>query len=244
MPVRRCALAVPLLALHAAAPTASSLEKVASRFEDPGRDDGWRAGATCTIAYYNVCTGWVWTWSGWSPGDRLGVAFDACCPGGGFLESGGFYASVGAPSGYGFTGTIAVHAADAAGCPGAMLTASQPFLPAPGWNSFVWNIAVPPLFAIVATHGPGALHPAAYPSDHPAAGPTGPPACGTCYPTGRVGRSFYYGTSSSPLCPGVGLDDGLCAAELLMDARMSCTVTSAGGSLVSGSWAQIKSLYR
>jgi hypothetical protein len=232
------------LALHASAPGAGALEKATSRLPNAGRDEGWRAATTCSISYYNVCTGWVWTWSGWSPGDRVGVVFDTCCPGGRFLQSTGLYASVGAPSGYGFTGTIAVHDADAAGCPGGALSASQPFLPAAGWNAFGWNVTVPSRFAVVATHGPGAQNPAAYPSDHPEAGPTGPAACGTCYPTGRAAHSFYYGTIASPLCPGVAVEDGLCAAELLADAITSCSVTSAGGSLSADSWARVKSLYR
>lgn len=39
------------------------------------RADGWNASLTSTIAYYNICTGWVWVWSGWDGGDQVRVTF-------------------------------------------------------------------------------------------------------------------------------------------------------------------------
>jgi hypothetical protein len=76
--------------------------------------------------------------------------------------------------------------------------------------------------------------------DHPAAGPTGPQACGACYPTTRVNHSYYYGTASSPLCPGsVFFNDGVCDSQLLMDASQIRFL-----SVEDRSWGTIKHLYR
>ena len=35
-------------------------------------------GATgfCSIVYYNICSGWIWIYSGWALGDEPGIAFD------------------------------------------------------------------------------------------------------------------------------------------------------------------------
>ncbi|MFH1680789.1 MAG: hypothetical protein ABIH26_09100, partial [Candidatus Eisenbacteria bacterium] len=34
-------------------------------------------GATgqCSVVYYNICSGWMWLYSGWEQGDEAGVAF-------------------------------------------------------------------------------------------------------------------------------------------------------------------------
>jgi hypothetical protein len=215
-----------------------ALEKTAARITDDSRD-GWAAGTTCSVAYYNTCTGWVWIWSGWSPNDRVGVNFDTCgdnCT----LESNWWYVWTAAPSGYGFTGTIDVFAADGSGCPSGAPLASQVFLPVSAWNLFSWgSLSVPNSFVVAGTFGPGLANPTAFASDHPAAGPTGPAACGLCYPTTRVNHSYYYGTSGSPLCPGSALNDGICDAQLFLDAQLTCTVA-----VEQESWGSVKNLYR
>ena len=52
-----------------------ALEKTAVRMNDTVRPGDWNAGTSCTVQYYNTCTGWLWVWSGWSPGDVLGTCF-------------------------------------------------------------------------------------------------------------------------------------------------------------------------
>ena len=143
-----------------------------------------------------------------------------------------------APSGWGFTGTIAVTSADVNCCPTAPL-ASQPFLPITGWNRYVWNVNVGSSF-VITIGGLGENTPMAFTSDRPAAGPTGPAACGFCYPATRVNHSYYYGTINSPLCPGMSLHDGTCAAQWLMDAQLACQPVS----LEESSFGSIKGLYR
>ena len=44
---------------------ADALEKRPARAPDR---DAWTESSTVTIGYYNICTGWVWVWSGWSAG--------------------------------------------------------------------------------------------------------------------------------------------------------------------------------
>jgi hypothetical protein len=217
-----------------------ALEKVATRMTEHTRADVWNAGTSCSIAYYNTCTGWVWVWSGWGPGDKVGVAFESCCTSG-TLATNHLFAWSGAPNGYGFTGTIGVYNADANRCPTGSPIAEQVYLPISGWNQFVWNVGVGSSFVIQTTHGITTFaNPSSYATDHPAAGPTGPAACGTCFPLTRVNHSFYYGTAASPLCPGSVLNDGVCNSQLLWDAQIiNCPV-----SVDESSWGAIKSLYR
>jgi len=221
------------------ATSAAALEKTAARMGEDSRPADWNAGTTCSVAYYNTCTGWVWVWSGFAPNEVYGVCFESCCvPGGGTLMTNWSYVWTAAPAGYGFTGTIAVSNADANCCPTAPALASQTFFPISGWNMYSWGVNVGPSFVVAATLGPGAASPIALASDHAAAGPTGPVACGTCYASPRPAHSFSYGTSGGP-CVASSLNDGTCACELLWDAQLSCTV-----SVEDSSWGTIKNLYR
>jgi len=66
-------------ALLGVAPSSNALEKTAARLTDRGE---WSAASTGTVvpcvalSYFNTCTGWVWVWGGWNPGDRMGVVFE------------------------------------------------------------------------------------------------------------------------------------------------------------------------
>jgi len=222
---------------------AEALEKRAAPFDPEGSQD-WNAGGECISHYYNICTGWVWCWSGFGDDFRLGVVVNApqCVPGA-LLQTTHFICTA-APSGYGFTGTIAVHNVDANNCPTEPPIASQPFLPAPSSGQFqavFWG--GPPVsskFAvIVQTNEEQFANPAAFGTDHPAAGPTGPAACGTCYPSTRPTHSFGFGTVASPICPGTTFNDGVCNAELFWDIDVAVAV-----SVEESSWGSIKALYR
>jgi hypothetical protein len=229
----------------ASAPSAPALERASSRrAADAGRDE-WAAGAaTCTIRYYNNCTGWVWSWPSspaafqpWQDGDRVGVLFEACSPQDLLLWTDTLVLE----AGYGFaTGTISVHEPDASGGPGARL-ASQPFVPGPfgGWNRSSWSIPVSGEFLVVWTLNVVNCCPGEPTTDHPAAGPTGPQACGTCFPSTRPTRSRYFGTASSPVSPGAPFFDGVCNAEIMMEAGTAATV-----GVEASSWGRIKTLYR
>lgn len=232
-----------LAAMLVFATSGLALEKTAVRADRNVENGGWDAGATCTVAYANICTGWLWVWSGWSPSDQLGVIFDpdCCAPDGGALTVAQAYFWTGAPSGYGFTGTLSVTDV-VAGCPGPTVYAAQPVLP-PALGGPVGIAAAAPAgsAALVYQFGPGLANPSVVPTDHPAAGPTGPQSCGTCYPTTRPTHSFYFGTPTSPLCPGSGLNDGICDSELLF---WSAAFTCGGVSVDETSWGAVKNLYR
>jgi hypothetical protein len=225
---------------------AAALEKRAAR-APLDRESEWRSGTeTCTIGYYNACTGWVWIWSSWSPEDRIGVHFNTCCSDTttGNLLTGWMFVETGSPMGYGFTGTVDVWNADMDGCPTGNPITSSTLLPISGWNEIDYaatgGVVVPDSFSFTFTTGPGPTNPLALVTDHPAAGPTGPQACGTCFPVDRVTRTFYLGTPASPLCPGSVLFDGICDAEMLWDVGLSCIVVSVDQT----SWSEIKALYR
>ena len=221
------------------ASTGLALEKTAAPM-DADRADGWNAGTSVSVAYYNICTGWVWVWSGWSPNDVIGVSYEGgnnCT-----LNSNWWFFGTGSPAGYGFTGTVNINAADANRCPTGAPLASQSFLPVSGWNVISWGGGVnvgSNDFTVTVEFGAGAANPAAAWTDHPAAGPTGPQACGTCYPNPRDNRTFYYGTAASPLCPGSALNDGICDAQFIQDAQLTCTV-----SVEASTWGSVKNMYR
>lgn len=238
---RALSTAVPvLLALLGGSP-ASALEHVSARMPDPERSDAWNAGATCTLQYYNICTGWIWIFSGLGGRDRIGVCYDTCCEGSATLLSSWMYVSSGSPTGYGFTGTISVSAVDANCCPAGLPLATQAFLPVTGWNPHIWSAQVPASFLIQAEFGPSYGNPVGIVADHPAAAAGGPPACGTCYPTTRGNHSYYYGIGGQDeLCPPrVMWNDGVCDVQFLWDCDLICPV-----SVEPRSWGSIKSLYR
>jgi hypothetical protein len=231
-----------LAAMLVFATSAFALEKTATLMDD-SRIDGWNAGTSCNIAYYNFCTGWVWIWSGWSPGDKVAVCYsvaDCCESDHATLTANSMYVWTAAPSGYGFTGTIEVSEVDGPCCKGVPI-AVQEYLPVSGWNTYLWGVQVKGDFLIQAQIGDTIVpNPIAYATDHPAAGPTGPVACGTCYPTTRDARSYYMGTKATPLCPGSPLNDGICDAALLWSAHVVCKPIS----VEEDSWGKVKSLYR
>ncbi len=232
-----------VLAATVCATSALALEKSAVQMTEGRGNDGWAAGTTCSVSYYNTCTGWLWTWSGWSPTDIVGMTLDSCCPEGNnsTLVATNLYAWSGAPSNYGFTGTVTLSNADANGCPAGAIS-SQPLLPASGNNVQLWGVPANNQLVVTYQHANAAFaDPIVWPTDHPAAGPTGPAACGTCYPTTRTLHSFYYGNATTALCPGSALDDGVCGSEwLLWAASYSCDPVSVEDS----SWGSVKNLYR
>ncbi|MCA9754066.1 MAG: hypothetical protein KC591_17840, partial [Gemmatimonadetes bacterium] len=220
---------------------AQALERTRELADDGDRDD-WAAGATCTVLYHNTCTGWVFNWSGWAAESLIGQVVDTCCPSGSDLLATDIRVRVGSPSGYGFTGSIAVSAVDANDCPTGSPIFSQPYLPeGDGWQLVNWGVPVPSRFVVWMTLGPADSNPVSFRTDHPSVGPSGPEACGTCYPGDRVNHSFTYGTATSPTCPGSPFDDpnSACDAELQWEQHLACSV-----SVEDESWSKVKSLYR
>jgi len=231
-----------LSAMLAVAGASFALEK--TRVLDNSADDnGWAAGSTCSIVYWNRCTLWGFSWSGFGEKAVIGVCADNCCtPEQGVVTETRHWFFTNAPAGYGFTGTVALSTVDANCCPNGTL-ASQPFLPAGFPGIVAWAQVVPAKFAVVMTleDGTGGLaNPAGVATDHPSAGPTGPQACGFCYPLNRVNHSFGWGTTTTPACPGSTFNDGVCDAQLRWSIFMACHPVSVEAS----SWGAVKNLYR
>jgi hypothetical protein len=228
-----------LSAVLALATSGFALERVSQRVSDDARADGWTAQGTCSVIYYNICTGWIWLWS-FNLGSSFGICVDSCCGPGeaSSLVASWQYFTTAGPSGYGFTGTVDVVAADANCCPVGAPIATQNLLPVAGWNGLAWGVNVPNKFiltfgtAVVPNYAPAI-------TDHPLAGPTGPAACGTCYPTTRTNHSFIYTYGPYSFCPGSTFFDGLCDSQLFWDVQLSCVV-----SVEESSWGSIKNLYR
>ncbi len=233
---------VVVVGLALAASSVGALEKTAMRVTDVEQGD-WASPTTCALTYYNYCTGWIWVWGGWQPNDVIGVRFhaDNC----GFPGEQQYLCTTSeliytaAPLGYGFTGTIDVWTTDANSCLVGRV-AGQPFYFQSGWNVHAWGgMVIPRAFVVTVTFGPGPGIPSRMASDHPAVGPTGPQACGYCYALPRTCRSYYYGTATSPYCPGVSLSDDVCCVEWIWESALVNP-----NSLQPSSWGNIKALYR
>jgi hypothetical protein len=235
-----------MTAVLALASSSFALEKrVVRNTVDP---DGWSSAATCQSTYFNICTGWLWVWSGFPANERVGVTNDRCCTGDPtpVLAQTQQYQLTATPPGYGFTGTIAVHNADALRCPVGAPLASQPWISDGNDTSISiqvknWNVVIPATFALVWTFGPASGNPTEIITEHPLAGPTGPVACGTCYPTSRVNHTFDWGSVSAPGCPGSTFADGSgCDAQIcVFEFVDGCTIA-----VEPQTWGNIKNLYR
>lgn len=227
-------------ALLAAAFPAAALERTSVR-ADVLEHESWSAGQSCTVHYYNDCTGWVWVWSGWSPGEELGTVFHTCCNQA-VLQLTNYLTFDAVLSGWGSTGTIELFDVQGSECPTGPPIARQGWLPPPadGWHTVTWNVPVPQDFLLRVrwSAATGATLRTGLASDHPHSGPTGPQACGTCFPSDRAVRSFYYGKNGE-YCPGITLNDGTCDIEWLFEAALSCPVPTEGKS-----WGRIKGLYQ
>jgi hypothetical protein len=210
----------------------------------------WSSDGDVKLSYYNYCTDWLWAVTDWEAGQRVGVVFDSDCGPGetATLVDSRVFCLEGMPSGYGFTGTMSVHDVDANLCPVDPPLSSQSWLPegVSPWganNEFIWNIPVGEQFAIVATMSSdqGYQNNTVLVMDHPSQVPPDPAACGYCYPTTRVARSFLWGTSANPVCPGVPMPEpfGSCDPELVFDAGVNRTV-----GVSERTWGRIKALYR
>jgi hypothetical protein len=242
--MRKSYLLVPILLVMLTAPLAAAIEKKTARATDLDWGD-WASQTTCVVSYYNFCTGWYWMWNGWSPHDVIGVCFDAsdCAYGQDYvhLTATSEYLRYGAPAGYGLTGTIDVWTTEADCCLGSRL-AGQPFYFYTGWNTHDWGgMQTPVAFVVTVTFSDSHPYhnPSWFVSDRPAAGPTGPQACGYCYPMPRTCHSFWYGTTTTILCPGFVLSDGICCVEWMWNAAVY-----SGVGVKESSWGAVKVLYR
>jgi len=225
-----------------------ALEKNARLIDVDREENAWNLGCTFRMSYYNICTGWVWAWSGWEPGNQFGMSlgplYEAC-------DNHFFYYSYVfaldlAPPGYGYTGTLALYNSNSSACTVGEPLSVRPFLADEFVVPVEWLGSAHPYqyAAIVMTVGPTPGNPMSLLTDRPAAGPTGPNACGTCYPANRVGHSFFYEGLGGTLCPSSPFNDGVCDAELLWDTYAIGFSLDSTVNVEGASWGKIKALYR
>lgn len=234
----------------AAPPPAAALEKNSGRMPVPPGDEWIPAGSAWTVSYYNVCTGWVWNWSGLECGEQIGVGFrNDICPFDGLLHAILLYCPSESPAGYAYTGTVSIYEADAEYHPvsGGTL-GTWPFLFDRGWNAISGGgIPLPDYFLVVAKIGEH-VHPsttAFFTTDHPAAGPAGPQAAGHCYANSRETHTFFYGTHDPATGHRQPLHDVVGAAELLWHYSGEVPIgVNCDEDVTPCTWGRIKALYR
>lgn len=251
--LRFMAQAIVVITLFAVALARSARSLEVESVQGTSELGAWRASSSQTVAYYNVCTGWYWTWT-LNRGDRFGAVFDR--PVGQTVLAGTDLLQYRwATCGYPYSAAVEIFALDEQGCPVGAPLASQPYVAQWDdanwgiWVAYDWNVPVPPRFAFMMTfadwsYGGEDCVPSTprVVTDHPSAGPSGPQACGFCYPETREPHSFWFGDVSQWECPPwVMVDPFLetCVAELVCRARFESPVSAS-----SASWGRIKSLYR
>ncbi len=241
----RLIVLVALVAVFAAASVASALEKAPARWTGSESNDEWRGASTCSLAYYNLCAGWIWIYSGFGDGENFGTHFTSCCTSGeatNLLQL-DLYFYTAAPASYGFTGSLEVYAADATPCPTGAAVMTQAHLPASGWNSFDYSggggVAVPSDFIVLYTvaDGLGLGNPTGIAADNPTENANA--LCDS--PGARTPHSYFWGTTLGPACPGSTMGDPNPSydAEWLAAAVVECVV-----SVEESSWGEVKALYR
>lgn len=243
---RLLTIALTMAGTSMLAVTVGAFEKVEVR-ADGADGNEWDTGASMTISYANVCTGWLWLWSDYDLGDTIGVAFDPGNPNAQLVSTQAYFWT-GAPNGWGYTGTLAVREVIAGSCLGQTYDSRRLVAPTRTPVIQTWSGVPPGPVALTYTYGANDIfYPRLpkIPSDHPAAGPTGPQACGICYPSTRPTHTFFFGTPDSPLCPGSPLSDSACNVELLFwTATFQDAAVSVGEGLAQTSWGAVKNLYR
>lgn len=251
-----------LCATLALALNAVALERVAAQKElvrdEIGNPGGWAAGtSTCTLLYSNFCTGYIYRWT-FSVSNALfgqvATVADCCGPNAtGVLDYTVHRARDCVPSGYGFTGSLAIHNVDGQDCPTGPAIASQPWLPCPtpvNFQTIAWGgVPLPSKFVYLVNWG--GLNNSGYGGfDSDLGGDAAgvqPPSCPLCYPCGRTpNRSYVYGTTTSQYCPGTPVepettDTNNTTVEWRVYYLMTCHSVI---SVEQDSWGSVKNLYR
>ncbi len=195
--------------------------------EETGDPGGWVVASTCEVVYFNRCISTLQGFNPEFPTDTFGVVFGACAPGA-ILDGVWIYAPGFAPAGWGYTGYISTHEVDANDAPVRPAIERRPFLSASQWSFYDFDTTVPERFVVTVEYH-GAIQGGHYlVLDHWACGHPPPP------------HSYYYGTASEPLSPGIPFVTGSGTYnELLWRAAISAPT-----GIPHAAWSDIKNLYR
>jgi hypothetical protein len=209
--------------------------------------DRGAASGTCSIVYYNLCSGWLWVWSGWEPGDEVGVVFDLPADCGALPNEVctntefWWYWRYTSP-GWGYTITFNLYRVDEDGCKvGASLATIAGYDPSgahyPGPLVFPEVVDLTGRVAIAATWDKGTLPHLA--TDNNAKNLAAPVLCPGYSPSPV--HSFFYGGPSAPYCPPLDFQDSHGPVQILMDASFEC---HPGTGTAESSWSAVKTLFR
>jgi hypothetical protein len=237
-----------LLAGLAAADIPFQKQAVREAIVPHGQFEGARG--TCSVVYYNICSGWIWVWSPFTgrdarEADQIGVVFDLpedCNmePGSECLNLGFWWYWRYTVPGWGYTLSYHLWNADENNCKigpavGALLRQD----PVERWNYYPglgWTAS--DYVAITATMDRGALP--YWVTDNNWKNAAAPIRC-EGWPGPIEKHSFIFGEGyEGTICPTYYLGDGMGPVQFLMDASFE----SQGIAIEPASWGTIKSLFR
>jgi hypothetical protein len=202
------------------------------------------ATGTCSIAYYNLCR-WLWVYSGFTPGDQVGVLFDLPLDCGKLpgevCENTTFwwYWRYTTPN-YGYSLTYNLYNLDANNCPvGAPLGTLAGMDPTERWNHYagLGGGITSNITTIQAMFDKGGLPRMATDNNQSDLGdPTNCPG----YVPHTVIHSVTWKYGPTVYCPPAYFADALGPVEIIMDAEFNCAATATQNE----SWTGVKSLFR
>ena len=202
-------------------------------------------GATgyCSISYYNLCSGWLWIFSGWAYGDMAGVVFDLpgdCgkLPGESCTNTHfWWYWRYTLPT-RGYAVSYDLYEVDTEMCLTTSVGSIAYHAPIERWNYYDGlGTVTGDKAAIVATWIGGTLP--YLPTEHNTENAAAPIACPGFVPD--IGRSYRWGNEyTSVYCPPyhIAHDNYV---DIIMDAGFDCETPT---STEETSWGGIKDLFR
>ncbi|MBN1826173.1 MAG: hypothetical protein JW958_07900 [Candidatus Eisenbacteria bacterium] len=199
----------------------------------------------CSIIYYNLCAGWLWTWTGWGPGDEVGVYFDLPVDCGKLAGEGcdnlgsWWYWRYTLPT-YEYYVVVDLWELDATYCKTSYVGGAAPIDPLERWNHYDGLGCVDADYvALIMTWVKGTLP--RFCSTNNVANIAAPnPCAGFVVPT-VPGHTFYWGGPVTQYCPPQYLADGLGPSEGFVDASFDC---QPGIATENTSWGAVKDLFR
>lgn len=207
---------------------------------DPCYLAGSRNGTCANYKWYNVCSGYLWIYLDWRPGEAAGIQFggpeNPCVASGNRVKRAITYFRNAMPLYSCDTVSPAVEVRldadyNGDGCPDQTLASGGCFSPWLRWNCVEFNAVIPPgvSYLIVRQIKRGSMHEPSFPTDGPYSQ--------SCDPFG-VPRSFYYGINGTACIPWVGptgrRDNFL--TWLIIDTGVTSTTAT--------SWGTIKGLFQ
>jgi hypothetical protein len=239
-------LLVAFLALALAATAFAEINRPHEAIQEaiaPHGDGG--ATGFCSIVYYNLCAGWLWTWSGWAQGDEVGVFFDLPTDCG--KLAGEECAHLGAwtywrytqPT-YGYLVNFDLWELDASYCKTNYIGGVANIDPVERWNNFAgFGTVTSDYCALIMTWVKGTLPRLASTSNPKNL--AAPLACPGYTVPAIPGHTFFWGGLTTQYCPPQYLADGQGPSEAFFDASFDCQM---GSATENASWGEVKGLFR